>query len=447
MRSKLCFLLVVLFSFPAISQEEEDRYFGDLSGEARSFFLHTANKGELKDYSALALGGFLKYQYKTGSKWEFGAAFYSSFNTNLEDLQVPDERTGKTSRYEEGLFDRLNLNDRLVTIPGELYIKYQTDRHSLVLGRMKFCSPLVNGQDGRMIPSLFQGLKYSYKTPRTIFQAAVFNAVAPRSTGQFYKIVESIGTYPVGRSQSANAALYANNTNSDYLLIANFEQRITDNTGFELWNYFTQNVSNSVYLKPYWKLDKKITLSAEWLHQNQIGDGGNKVDSLRYFSDNSSDILGLQVKYQFDNSSSISLGYDRILPHGQFLFPREWGREFLFSFQKRERSEGSADNHALVATWENDWQIFRENIGLQSILSVGHQWKPSVLDPEKNKYAIPDYTHINLDLFFHFEKLKNLQPELLLVTKLASGDFPENPNFYYNKTDLFQVNFVLNYLF
>ena len=83
-----------------------------------------------------------------------------------------------------------------------------------------------------------------------------------------------------------------------------------------------------------------------------VGDGGNTIDSLRYFNQNSSDILGLKIGYK-SKVGLLSLGYDRILPNGQFLSPREWGREDLFSFQKRERSEGSADNHALVFNYVN----------------------------------------------------------------------------------------------
>ena len=37
--------------------------------------------------------------------------------------------------------------------------------------------------------------------------------------------------------------------------------------------------------------------------------------------------------------------------------------------------------------------------------------------------------------------------ELLLVNKIASGDIPDNPNFYLNKVDMFQVNFIVNYTF
>jgi len=182
------------------------------------------------------------------------------------------------------------------------------------------------------------------------------------------------------------------------------------------------------------------------VHQERVGEGGNPLEELRYFRETSSDVVGTRINDKWERSS-LSLSYDNILPHGQFIFPREWGREFLFSFQKRERSEGSADNHALVAYYNTVIPIEGLQTEMRSILSVGHHWKPSVLNARLNKYAVPDYTQVNLDLFFNFKKWKNLQPELLMVGKFASGDFPNNPNFYFNKTDLFHIDLILNYNF
>lgn len=444
-------LIILAFFSPTalISQElEEDKKRSILSGQLRSYYMNTFNKGSLKDFKALAIGGKLKYQFIPNENLNFGIAVYNSTNLGLQNLTIPDMQTGKLSRYEEGLFDRLNLENKAIFLIGELYANYKIQQHEFSLGRMKIKSPFVNPEDGRMIPSLFQGFLYKYKpNKKTNVQGGIFNAVAPRSTGEFYGIGESIGTYATGRDWSGNPAQYANNTDSDFLFIANADIKITESLSFETWNYFIENVSNSFYLKPKLDINENVDLEMEWLHQNRIGDGGNSIDSLRYFQANSSDILGLKVKYNWSDNTSLSLGYDRILPHGQFIFPREWGREFLFSFQKRERSEGSADNHALIIYYDDTFTLGDPQSKIKSVLSIGHQWKPSVLDPELNKYAVPDYTHINLDLFFSFKKLKNLKPELLFVTKFANGDFPDNPNFYLNKTDLFHVDLILNYNF
>lgn len=439
---------LILWPFFIFSQDvPEVKNKGKFSGQWRSYFMNTANKGALKDYSALATGGKLKYQFSFNKKFEIGAALYNSTNLGIQDLTHTDAATGKKSRYEEGLFNRLDLDNHFVFLLGELYIKYTSTQHELSLGRMKINTPLVNPEDGRMIPTLAQGFWYRFTIKNdNSLQLGILNQMAPRSTGSFYGIGESIGTYATGRSPTGQNSLYAGNTHSDYMVLLNTDLRITNNIRLEIWNYYIDNVSNTTYIKPTTSLTDKLALALEWVHQNKVGEGGNAIDSLRYFTSNSSDIIGMKLDYGWQKSK-ISLGYDRIFAHGQFLFPREWGREDLFSFQKRERSEGSADNHALVFEYGTSFPLVKNKAQLTTIFNIGRHWKPSVLDPKSNKYAVPDYTQINLDFFFKFDKLKNLRPELLLVTKLANGDFPDNPNFYFNKTDMFHIDLILNYNF
>lgn len=440
----LFFLMpVLLFSQDSLTVPAK----GNFSGQWRSYYMNTFNKEELKDFTALATGGHLKYSYKITPEFSVTGALYASVNTWIQDLSIPDPATGKLSRYEEGLFNRLDLDQKFLFVAGELFARYKLKEHELKLGRMKFVSPLINPQDGRMIPTFVQGFHYSAKPSKNaIFEAGIFNEIAPRSTGGFYNIGESIGTYATGRNWDGEPNQYAENTESNFLITAHANFNGIEKLNIDLWNYYVDNVFNTSYLNPKWEVNNRVSLELEWLHQEQVGNGGNALEELRYYRENSSDVLGAQINYKW-NRSSFSLSYDYILPHGQFIFPREWGREFLFSFQKRERSEGSADNHALVAYYNTLLPLKGLKTNIHSILSVGHHWKPSVMDARLNKYAVPDYTQVNLDLFFNFEKWKNLKPELLLVGKFANGDFPDNPNFYFNKTDLLHIDLILNYNF
>ncbi|WP_324026248.1 OprD family outer membrane porin [Maribacter sp. BPC-D8] len=440
--------LVYLFIFclPIFSMAQDTvavKKKGTLSGQWRTYYMMTSNKGELKDFNALATGGKLKYQYNLLKNLEVGAALYNATNLGLQDLTIPDATTGRISRYEEGLFDRLDLENDAVFLLGELYAKYHLAQHSFTLGRMKINTPLINPEDGRMIPTLVQGFWYNFSAEKTKFQLGVLNEIAPRSTGEFYGIGESIGTYPVGRNIYGNASAYADNTESDYVLMANAEFKLSKEFNVKVWNQYVDNVFNSVYIKPKLEVSKSIILEGEWLHQNKVGDGGSGIDSLRYYNQNSSDILGLKIAYK-SKAGLVSLSYNRILPHGQFISPREWGREDLFSFQKRERSEGSADNHALVLNYKKDFTLLKD-LNLMSILSIGKHWKPDPTNATLNKYAMPDYTHINLDIFFNIKKLKHLRPELLVTSKIGNGDIPDNPNFYFNKVDMFHLDLILNY--
>ena len=447
MLQKFCLLLFILpvALFPQDSLKIASK--GEFSGQWRSYYMNTFNKDELKDFSALATGGHLKYTYEFSGNFSVTGALYTSINTGIQDLTIPDPSTGKLSRYEEGLFNRLDLDEKFLFVAGELFARYNSGEHELKLGRMKLISPLINPQDGRMIPTFVQGFQYALRPSKNaFFEAGLFNEIAPRSTGGFYKIGESIGTYATGRNWNGEPNEYAGNTNSDFLITAHSSFLLFDRISLEFWNYYVDNIFNTSYLNPVWELNKRFSVELEWLHQQQVGEGGNELEGLRYFRENSSDVVGARVNYKWKRSS-FSLSYDHILPHGQFVFPREWGREFLFSFQKRERSEGSADNHALVAYYHTILPLKSLQTEVRSILSLGHQWKPSVLDPRKNKYAIPDYTQVNLDLFLDFRKWKHFKPEILLVGKFANGEFPDNPNFYLNKTDLFHIDLILNYNF
>ena len=443
---RLLYLFIFCLPIFSISQDSVvTQKRGAFSGQWRTYYMMTSNKGELQDFNALATGGKLKYQYNLLENLEVGAALYNSTNLGLQDLTMPDAITGRISRYEEGLFDRLDLENDAVFLLGELYAKYHLKQHSLTLGRIKINTPLINPEDGRMIPTLVQGLWYNFNSEKLKFQLGVLNEIAPRSTGKFYGIGESIGTYPVGRNKNGDASQYTNNTASDYVIMANANFKITQDLKLNIWNQFVDNIYNSFYIKPSYRLSESVQIEGEWLHQNKVGNGGNRIDSLRYFNQNTADVLGLKMSYKSE-AGLISLSYNRILPNGQFLSPREWGREDLFSFQKRERSEGSADNHALVFNYKKDLTLSKD-LNLMSIISIGKHWKPDVTNAILNKYAMPDYTHINLDIFFKIEKIKNLRPELLITSKMGNGDIPDNPNFIFNKVNMFHLDLIINYNF
>ena len=417
------------------------------SGQWRTYYMATTNKGNLTDYKALATGGNLKFKYRPTKNLELGAAIYNATNVGLQDLTIPDATTGRVSRYEEGLFDRLDLKNDALFLLGELYLNYTLKNHAFTLGRMNINTPLINPQDGRMIPTLVQGFWYTHRAQNANrFQFGLLNKIAPRSTGSFYGIGESIGTYPVGRDRRGQEAKYFRNTRSEYILLMNAEVRVTETIRLDIWNQYTENISNSFYLKPKFNISDTFSIEGEWLHQNKVGNGGNAIDSLRYFDQKSSDVLGLRLSRKKDRSL-LSLAYERILSQGQFLSPREWGREDFFSFQKRERSEGSADNHALIVYLTNEIVVRPQELNLNSIVSIGRHWKANVTDATLNKYAIPDYTHINVDLFMDIKKLKGFRPELLLTAKLANGAVPDNANFFFNKVDMYHINLILNYNF
>ena len=211
---KLLMLVICMPIFLTAQDAVASKNKGKLSGQWRTFYMGTLNKGDLKDYNAFATGGQLKYQYQFLKNLELGVALYNSTNLGIQDLKIADETTDKVSRYEEGLFDIQNLSNDAIFLLGELYVDYQLKAHQFTLGRMKINTPLINPEDGRMIPTLVQGLWYKHQTAgQNSFQFGILNQIAPTSTGEFFGIGESIGTYNVGRDIYGQPAQYKGNTN------------------------------------------------------------------------------------------------------------------------------------------------------------------------------------------------------------------------------------------
>ncbi|THD66840.1 hypothetical protein E7Z59_11750 [Robertkochia marina] len=449
MLKKVLVFCLVLTSVLTWSQETPKKgSAGDLSGQWRTFYMATLNKGELKDFNALGTGGFIKYEHRWHSGFYLGGALYTTVNTGIQDLTDPDAITGRASRYEEGLFNLEDIEEVWTGLLGELYLGYQWNTHEIKVGRMKLKTSFLNPQDGRMIPTLVQGAWYTYRGKKgATYQLGVLDRIAPRSTSKFFNIGESIGLYPVGRDIAGQPSQYGENVRSDFIGIADIAIPVSERLWLQVSDYYVDNVFNSFYVKPRYQISERWTAEAEWLHQNRLNNGGNGIDSLSYFRDKFADVFGARVIYNLKGSSSVSLAYNRITRAGRFLFPREWGREFLFSFQKRERSEGTAGNHALVAYYNTRVEIPSIGTSIQSFWSVGQHWKDDPFDLALNKYAFPSYAHFNADLFFNIKGLKGFRPELLVTYKVANGDYPDNPNYIFNKADMWNFNLVLNYSF
>lgn len=444
---KILFLFIsyLLPSMLLAQQKPSEMKKGRLSGQWRNYYMHSFNEGNLQDWYALSTGLKLKYTYDFNNHWQVRAAVYSSWNTGLSNVATIDPTTGRGSRYVAGNFNVQDLSQRFIAYPGELFVQYSKGQHQLKIGRQGFSSPFMNGQDGRMIPTLFEGAFYQYEEKNKLkLQLALISRIAPRSYNGFENIGQTIGIYPVGRDLTGTPSRYDNHTKSDFVALFNNDYHF-EQLKMELWNYYVDNIFNVIYVKPtYLFKESGFGVGIEWLLQKRVGEGGNTDEALRYVQNETAQILGIQLS-QTLHHGKISLGYDYITAQGRFLFPREWGREFLFSFQKRERSEGFGDNHALVLNY--DRYINLTNQKVRTILSIGHQWRPSVTLPTLNKYAVPNYLHLNVDIFYEHKKLKGFKPELLLTYKYGTGEFPDKPVFVLNKVNLFLINAIVNYNF
>ena len=131
MRYLLTILLLVQITL--LPAQEDTLKSWKISGQWRNFYMSTFNSGSLKDFHALATGGYLRYDQKVGEKFYFSVAGYTSYNLGIQDLTVPDEATGRTSRFESRLFNYGDLSDPLVLLLGEAFAGFKSGGITLKL--------------------------------------------------------------------------------------------------------------------------------------------------------------------------------------------------------------------------------------------------------------------------------------------------------------------------
>ena len=154
-------------------------------------------------------------------------------------------------------------------------------------------------------------------------------------------------------------------------------------------------------------------------------------------------VFGLSAGYRQKNST-VKFNYSRITRHGRFLFPREWGREPLFTFLSRERNEGLGDVNAFSVNTAR--RFLKQRLAIE--FNTGYYKLPDVRDYRLNKYGMPSYYQFNIDAKYVFDGLlAGLNIELLYLYKARQGNVYGDWKYVINKVDMHQLNVIVNYIF
>ncbi|MDP2076585.1 MAG: OprD family outer membrane porin [Sulfuricurvum sp.] len=446
--------------------------FGKVQGQMRAFAMIENYQEPLHDYEATAVGGKLLYLTPHWNNWQAVIGAYTTHfvNDNISSQNIETLASNRNSRYVVGLVDSTNFDASSVTNIGEAYLRYRQGQNSLTLGRMKLDTPFVNPQDGRMIPTFAQGIwAISSLSTQWSIQTGYINAFWNRNTPEWKSVEDSLGYgYEMGNSAIEGATVagnYYGNTSSNGLFIANLRYKQNGGIHLDFWDYYLENIFNLGYAEALYSHplgEVEVSYGLQYIHQRQSGDGGNGEDNIAsptnalkaksYMQEGEkSTTYGVKsaVKYE---KSKLTLAYTKTTDEGRFLFPREWGKEPLYTFQKRERSDGSGNCHAWLATIEHDFAQQGLN-GLDMMVGYGEYVKNDPKTWIYNKYGFPSYAQWNIDIFYRFSgMLKGLRAEYLMSRKVARGETYQiagssEYNFIFRKNGLTQQNFILNYDF
>ncbi|MGZ8538003.1 MAG: hypothetical protein ACXWV9_07040, partial [Flavisolibacter sp.] len=109
-----------------------------------------------------------------------------------------------------------------------------------------------------------------------------------------------------------------------------------------------------------------------------------------------------------------------------------------------ERNEGLGNVTAVMGKVN----YYVPKIRINSSLAAGYYSLPDVKNYRLNKYGVPSYIHLRADIQYSFAGImKGMDAQLLVVSKIKEGEIYSNKNFEFNRVNMMQYNFVLNYHF
>ncbi len=420
---------------------------GKIKGHFRYYFHLTDQQAGLSDHYAHALGGGLKYETLPLYGFQLGISAFYLFNLNSSDLNKPDPTTNQPNRYEIGLFDINNPKKTNMGRFEELYLKYKFRNSSLTFGSQLINTPFINLQDGRMRPTIVEGVWLeSQEIKNTEISVGFFYRISPRSTVDRYYIAHSFGIYPVGVDVAGKKSGYKNQISTIGVGILGVNNRSIKNVKIEFWDFWVENVFNTFFTQvefsPKFSEKKWLILGVQSSYQFAINNGGNPDPAKAYIAKGATAFTyGAKLGLNYYKVQT-SFNFNRIVDGSRFLMPREWGRDPFYTFMPRERNEGLADATALM------YQIAYKTQKWHYQVMLGRYWLPKPDDYAKNKYTMPAYSQINLDIRYQFSgALRGLNTQFLFVHKLNSSGESLPAKFVYNRVNMSIVNLILNFRF
>lgn len=421
-----------------------------VDGQARSYVMSTINRGAPEDYAQWALGGQLGGQTASLYGFSLGARFYAALGV-AGNSQVVDTVSGLPSRYESGLFDFTDRQQKELIVLGEAYADFRAAGHHLWAGRHRLKTPMLNGQDGRMIPTLFEGAWYQNTSLSGLaLDLGYISHVYARSGPRWMRVEDAIGIYPQGRSLDGTPADYHGQLHSAGIFVGGVSYQ---HARFHVsaWDYALENILNVVYTDAFItpELDgMQLSFGAQYLGGQRLANGGNPDPAHAYMQDDAYHVFGAKAELRTPSDLLLAVNYDRVTRHGRFVFPRELGVEPLFVFMKRERTEGAGDVHGASLLVEQSWSPGGLIKRMSSGASYGVSFRTDPREADLNKNGFPSLYQINWDTFIHFgAPFEGLVAELLLVYKGPLADTYGNARFVVNKVDMFHADVILNYNF
>lgn len=417
---------------------------GWIGGHFRNYTMATINAGDLTDYYTNATGA--AFHYETANLYGFRLGIKGIFTYNLfgSDLNAIDPIAGKSAKWEKELYDINNpYNTKHMDRLEELYLKYENHEIEVVLGKQDIGrTPLLSRRDGRMKPFVFEGISLAYNRPeKARLSAAWLFAASPRSMVEWYAMNETIGKQANGVQPNGVKANYHKTAQTKGVGFVGIECAPNTNVKANYWLFYFDQLFFANYAELILE-NNSTTLGIQSIvelpHKKQSALEYEK----RYMQpDELPALLAAKLEYRLKHFKW-SLNASKIFKSGRFLFPRELGREAVYTSVPRSWVDGLGAAELVTlkcdfAPQNPKWKGFSINQAFTSAWL--HQ------SPAFNKYQLASYFQSNTFLRYRFNHfLKGYEIALLYIYKADHPGAEWEPAQSFNLSNYHQINFVQN---
>lgn len=444
-RRGLLLFFLTLTSASLLAQEEQKAT--TFSGGVTTRTMSTFNRGELTDYHLTVSYAHLLVNQRIAPWLDVTVQGNGLLNYGLDGLLRIDPTTNSGPVYEANLWSPAWMSgDTHFQLP-VISANLNFADHHFQVGRFLVKTPLMNTEGWPFPGAASEGIYYNFapKEQKINLKAYGLTRIAPRFSARFENIGKSIGRGGLGFEPDGEVSNYINQVDADFQLILNANIALTDFLTLDVWEYYTDNVMNNILIEPIFSLSDNLRLKAMYWQQHKVNNGGNDDQELTYIYSDKASSFSLRLEKDL-GKHTFQLNATRITDQGRLQFPRDWGVEPFYSFQRRTRMEGLQDATEVMVRWRKNW--VNDTGSFRWFASASRGWYPFPGDAEKNKYRTTSSAHVDSSFKFTSSSwAKGLGGEILVAYRFLAEDIDGDYRYLINRADFFHLDFMVSYSF
>lgn len=284
-RARAVFALA--FAVAAAQEPDENLFspyphFGHIDGKFQLFHYGIDSDDEAKRARATALGGSMRY--RTPKLYRFGMTLEYSGSHALGAVENPQ----LTELFKAG------TDERRLDVLSEGHLSYQNATTYFRLGPQRLDTPLLNGDDTRIVPWSYEAasMTYAFAGKNKLFIAAVSRIRA--MTSAHYEKESASGPIAQG------------------LYLLGWHNRMVDNHTLHAYYYYVPELYDALYLQYDYDrpVNDALLLCFGVQHIGTFRNGGEDSHALREAASGGDDVRLLAVRLGMDyEASNVQLAY------------------------------------------------------------------------------------------------------------------------------------------